>query len=108
VQLLMRSVQGSFFHVLPKRSLEQQRQEAKIREQRNVTHAFGYYEGGERPGQECARLHEQDSSLNILELMGAIPDASDKSDSDAALVSRMHAYIGPVSREDGDNTAQAK
>jgi hypothetical protein len=81
--------------VLPTRSVEQQQKEARIREQWNVTHPFGYYAGGERPGGECARFLEQDSSLNIMELMGPLPEHGDKRDSDAVLQSRMHRFGEP-------------
>lgn len=96
-QLLFRSIQGGLVDSVPRRSAEQVLAESRIRAQQwNATRPFGYYAGGARPGGECARLLEMDSSLNILELMGRPPAADDKRDSDAVLQSRMQEFGPPL------------
>jgi hypothetical protein len=41
------------------------------------------------PPTNCEEFLARDSSLNVLEMMGSLPDADDKTDSDAVLISRM-------------------
>lgn len=41
------------------------------------------------PPTNCEEFLALDSSLNVLEMMGAVPDPNDKTDSDATLIARM-------------------
>jgi hypothetical protein len=93
VQLLFRQEARDLSQRLPKRGLEQLRYDAVKRSQPGRQFPFSVFEG-DAFHLNCSDFLAMDSSLTVLELMGALPGPDDLRDSDAVLTSRMKGQSG--------------
>lgn len=90
MQLMIRSEASRLMQSVPRRPSEKVAQDTAIRAQASMQHPFAFAEDTMAgPPTNCAEYLSQDSSLNVLELMGPLPEPDDKTDSDATLIARM-------------------
>lgn len=96
LQLLIRQDAHKLSQSIPRRSsIRQVEDEALRRHQDTVVGNFTYSDlRPNGPPNTCDQFLGEDSSLNILELMGPTPSAGDVRDSDVVLTSRMYQYPG--------------
>jgi hypothetical protein len=75
---------------VPRRSSQRVQEDTERRVQSSTQFHFAFAEDTvSGPPTNCEEFLARDSSLNVLEMMGPLPDANDKTDSDAVLISRM-------------------
>lgn len=92
LQLIMRQEALRLAQSVPRRSEDQQAADRERRAQPNTLYPFRYAD--DAPGGKpttCEQFLASDSSMNILELMGPLPEPDDTRDSDRVLISRMTA-----------------
>lgn len=96
LQLLIRQDAPRLAQSLPRRSSLRQSEDATLRKLEDT--AVGNFTYSElRPDgapTSCGQFLAEDSSLNILELMGPLPGKDDTRDSDVVLTSRMSQFPG--------------
>lgn len=96
MQLLIRQDAPRLSQSLPRRSSLRLAEDEALRQLQNIS--VGNYTYSElRPDgapSSCEQFLVEDSSLNILELMGPLPGIEDTRDSDVVLSSRMYQYPG--------------
>lgn len=96
LQILIRQDAPKLEQSLPRRSELKQAEDDALRQLQNTSVGNFTYSELRPHGApaNCAQFLSEDSSLNILELMGPLPGAGDTRDSDAFLTTRMFQYPG--------------
>ena len=90
VQLIIRQEAARLVQSVPRRSHQQVLEDSARRAQPTTQFPFAFAEDTVAgPPTTCEEFLDQDSSLNVLEMMGPVPDPDDKTDSDATLIKRM-------------------
>lgn len=90
MQLIIRQEAARLVQSIPRRSSQQVLEDSARRAQSTTQFPFAFAEDTVAgPPTTCQEFLALDSSLNVLEMMGAVPDPDDKTDSDATLIKRM-------------------
>jgi hypothetical protein len=90
VQLLIRQLPQNLAESVAWRNMEKRNEDEFIRNSGAPLRRFTYAAPGSI--STCEAFLKEDSSINILELLGDVPDDSDKMDSDKYLQERMRLY----------------
>jgi hypothetical protein len=105
VQILLRQLPDNVGDSMAWRSTAKREEDDLVRQNgARKTHLRRFNYTNAAALHQCGDFLREDSSLNILELMGPVPPDDVKKDSDRLLIERMRAYQQSVTRDSGNSS----